>query len=36
LATAKELQVDIAESAFLSFDQRLAVAAEGEGFEAID
>lgn len=32
LATAKALQAEIAELAFLSFDQRLAMAAEGEGF----
>jgi predicted nucleic acid-binding protein len=31
LATAKELQADIPELAFLSFDQRLNAAAEGEG-----
>ena len=31
LATAKELQTDIAELAFLSFDQRLTTAATGEG-----
>lgn len=31
LATAKELQIDIAELGFLSFDQRLNAAATGEG-----
>jgi predicted nucleic acid-binding protein len=32
LATAKELQADIAELAFFSFDHRLTAAAQGEGF----